>query len=251
MRALAVDVPSLKEFMKVRSAGKVPPEELVANSEQQMGLESLRGLKFYVETYGCQMNTADSEIVTAVLMGAGLDLVGTEHDADVVLLNTCAIRDNAENRIWERLRNLRGQRKKSDAMPGGSTAIGLLGCMAERLKSKLLEGERPGERPLVDFIAGPDAYRDLPRLLSRVAQGESAMNVQLSLEETYAEIAPVRPASNGVTAFLSITRGCNNMCSYCVVPFTRGRERSRAMASIVDEVKALEQVEPVPLTPNP
>jgi tRNA-2-methylthio-N6-dimethylallyladenosine synthase len=174
------------------------------------------------------MNTADSEIVTAVLLGAGME-ASSEDKADVLLINTCAIRENAENKIWERLRHVRANRKDAPI------AIGLLGCMAERLKGKLLEGHKP----LVDFVAGPDAYRDLPRLLSRVAQGQMAINVQLSLEETYAEIAPVRPASNGVTAFSSIMRGCNNMCSYCVVPFTRGRERSRDMASILAEVRAL------------
>ena len=278
-RVLGADVPSLKDFMKntgqASAAQRGAEPELVANGgglDWQASADAVRGLKFHMETYGCQMNTADSEIVTAVLMGAGLEPAGDEKNADVVLLNTCAIRDNAEKRVWDRLRNLRGQRTRSDAMPSGRVAIGLLGCMAERLKSQLLQPDG-GHEPLVDFVvraraharaqtqtraykrerarahththththtqAGPDAYRDLPRLLTRVAGGQSAMNVQLSLEETYADIAPVRPGSNGVTAFVSIMRGCNNMCSYCVVPFTRGRERSRPMASIVEEMQAL------------
>ena len=247
-RRVMAEIPSLKEFMKLQSKAsgaavehaRGAEDELVAHGsteDHQLSVDALRGLRFYVETYGCQMNTADSEIVKAVLIGAGLVDSPDEHSADVVLINTCAIRENAENKIWERLRNLRGQiNNKTTALAGGQISIGLLGCMAERLKGQLLEGERP----LVDFVAGPDAYRDVPRLISRAVQGHPAMNVQLSLEETYAEIAPVRPASNGVTAYISIMRGCNNMCSFCVVPFTRGRERSRDLASIVNEVKALQ-----------
>ncbi len=185
--------------------------------------------KLYIETYGCAMNVSDSEIVASVMNGEGFTNVDNEQDADVIFLNTCAIRDGAEQKIWNRLRAIKAMRKQRPGM-----IVGVLGCMAERLKSKLLEEDR-----LVDVVAGPDAYRDLPNLIRQVEEGSKAMNVMLSLEETYSEITPVRLNSNGVSAFISIMRGCDNMCSFCVVPFTRGRERSRDPFSIVEEARQL------------
>ena len=183
---------------------------------------------FYIESYGCQMNVSDSEIVSAILNEKGLKLVNDPKSADVVLLNTCAIRENAEQKIRFRLKELKQLKKQKN------TVIGVLGCMAERLKNQLLEEEQ-----LVDIVAGPDAYRSLPDLIEEAEDGKKAVNVLLSKEETYADIAPVRLNSNGVTAFISIMRGCDNMCSFCVVPFTRGRERSRNPLSIVNEAKQL------------
>jgi len=175
------------------------------------------------------MNFSDSEIVASILQEQGFQATSEETEADVILLNTCAIRDNAEQRIRERLKHLRGNKKKN-----GDLIIGVLGCMAERLKEKLLDEEK-----LVDVVAGPDAYRELPQLIAEVEDGKRSINVLLSLEETYADIAPTRLNSNGVSAFISIMRGCDNMCSFCVVPFTRGRERSRAPESIVEEAVQL------------
>lgn len=187
--------------------------------------------KLYVETYGCQMNVADSEIVASVLQDGGYGLTDSATDADVVLLNTCAIRENAEQKVRQRLGVLRSHKKKNNP----DMVIGVLGCMAERLRHKLLEEEK-----LVDLVVGPDAYRDLPRLIeARDETGQAAVNVQLSKEETYADIAPIRYDTNGITAFVSIMRGCNNMCSFCVVPFTRGRERSRNVTSILAECAGL------------
>jgi len=185
--------------------------------------------KMYIESYGCQMNFADSEIVTAILQEEGFDTTADFNAADVILLNTCAIRDNAEQKVRNRLKHLIGVKRRK---PG--TLIGVLGCMAERLKSKLLEEER-----IVDMVVGPDAYRDLPRLVEEADSGQKGVNVFLSREETYADISPVRLNSNGVTAFISIMRGCDNMCSFCVVPFTRGRERSRDPHSIIAEAREL------------
>ncbi len=184
-----------------------------------------QGRKLYLESYGCAMNFSDSEIIASIMIEKGFCTTDTAEDADVIFLNTCAIRDNAELRIWARLKDFR-QKKKANP----SLIVGVLGCMAERLKSKLLEEEQ-----LVDLVVGPDAYRDLPNLLEQVDGGQKAVNVLLSREETYAGISPVRLGSNGISAFISITRGCNNMCSFCVVPFTRGRERSRDSQSIVLE----------------
>ena len=193
--------------------------------------EALGHQSVYLETYGCQMNVSDSEIVAAVLKKAGYGLTRDPEQADVVLLNTCAIRENAEQRVRRRLAHFRARKQKRHQ----HLKIGVLGCMAERLRRKLLEQER-----LVDIVAGPDAYRDLPRLLDETTEtGQSAVNVQLSREETYADIAPIRYASNGVSAFVSIMRGCDNMCAFCVVPFTRGRERSRDADTIVDECQVL------------
>ena len=177
------------------------------------------------------MNVADSELVASILGAEGYALADREEDADVVLINTCAIREKAEDRVRGRLTHIRARKEKRQ--PG--LQIGVLGCMAERLRAKLLEEER-----LVDLVVGPDAYRDLPRLLSENhGSGQAGVNVQLSREETYADLAPVRYDSNGVSAFVSIMRGCDNMCAFCVVPFTRGRERSRPVASILSEVGQL------------
>lgn len=189
----------------------------------------LKGKKVYVESYGCQMNFSDSEIVASIMSKAGFETTRNSEEADVVFLNTCAIRDNAEQRVRNRLTHLKGEKSKNP-----EKVIGVLGCMAERLKSQLLEEEK-----LVDLVAGPDAYRDLPNLVSEVESGQKAVNVLLSRDETYAEISPVRLDTNGVSAFISITRGCDNMCSFCVVPFTRGRERSRDAKSIVSEAQDL------------
>lgn len=185
--------------------------------------------KVYLESYGCQMNFADSEVVTAILIANGYGTTSNINEADAILLNTCAIRDNAELKIRNRLKGFSELKRKNPSL-----TIGILGCMAERLKIKLIEEEK-----LVDLVAGPDSYRDIPNLLLKLESEEKAINVFLSKEETYGDIEPVRLHSNGVTAFVSIMRGCDNMCSFCVVPFTRGRERSRDTASILHECKSL------------
>jgi tRNA-2-methylthio-N6-dimethylallyladenosine synthase len=185
--------------------------------------------KVYLESYGCQMNFADSEVVTSILINHGYGTTSNINEADTILLNTCAIRDNAELKIRNRLKGFTDLKRKNPLL-----TIGILGCMAERLKVKLIEEEK-----IVDLVAGPDSYRDIPNLLSKLEFEEKAINVFLSKEETYGDIEPVRLHSNGVTAFVSIMRGCDNMCSFCVVPFTRGRERSRDTASILHEVKTL------------
>lgn len=183
----------------------------------------------FIETYGCQMNFSDTEIIASVLTGVGYGFSQDELDADLVLLNTCSIRENAETKIWNRLDSLKHAKKHNPGL-----VVGVMGCMAERLKGRLLDEEK-----LVDIVVGPDAYRDLPRLIMEVESGQKAVNVLLSREETYADIAPVRLNSNGVTSFVSIMRGCDNMCSFCVVPFTRGRERSREAQSILQECQEL------------
>jgi len=185
--------------------------------------------KFYIETYGCQMNFADSEIVNAILMDEGMQAVTEAELADIILVNTCSIRENAETKVWNRLKEFRGLKSQKESL-----TVGVLGCMAERIKDQIIEEEQ-----LVDIVVGPDAYRDIPRLIEEVEDGRKAVNVLLSLEETYADIAPVRTTGNGVSAFVSIMRGCDNMCSFCVVPFTRGRERSRPIESILTEIQQL------------
>jgi tRNA-2-methylthio-N6-dimethylallyladenosine synthase len=185
--------------------------------------------QLYLESYGCAMNFADSEVVASIMAEAGYKTTSVEADADLILINTCSIRDKAEQTIRKRLLHLKGNKRRRPGLK-----VGILGCMAERLKKDLLDKEK-----LVDLVVGPDAYRDLPKLLEEVQGGHKAINVLLSLEETYGEIQPTRLDSNGVTAFISITRGCDNMCSFCVVPFTRGRERSRSPESIVDEARNL------------
>ncbi|TNE80312.1 MAG: tRNA (N6-isopentenyl adenosine(37)-C2)-methylthiotransferase MiaB [Bacteroidetes bacterium] len=191
--------------------------------------EIANGRKLYIESYGCAMNMADSEVIASILKENGYATAQEEEGADIIFLNTCAIRENAEDRVWNRLRQLKASKQhKPDLI------VGVLGCMAERLKAKLLDQEQ-----MVDLVVGPDAYRDLPNLLAKVDDGQKAVNVLLSREETYAEISPIRLNSNGINAFISIMRGCDNMCSFCVVPFTRGRERSRDPHSIVREAEEL------------
>jgi tRNA-2-methylthio-N6-dimethylallyladenosine synthase len=185
--------------------------------------------KFYIESYGCQMNFSDSEIVASILNQHGFGATRLAEEADLVLLNTCSIREKAEQTVRKRLNEFR---RIKESRPG--MLVGVLGCMAERLKAKLLEEEK-----LVDMVVGPDAYRTLPALIEEAETGQKAVNVLLSRDETYADISPIRLDSNGVTAFVSIMRGCNNMCSFCVVPFTRGRERSRDAGSIVKECSEL------------
>jgi tRNA-2-methylthio-N6-dimethylallyladenosine synthase len=185
--------------------------------------------RFYIESYGCQMNFNDSEIVASILHNEGFGATKYLEDANLILLNTCSIREKAEQTVRNRLQIFRSLKKENPGL-----LIGVLGCMAERLKSKFLEEEK-----LVDIVIGPDAYRTLPSLISEAEGGQKAVNVLLSREETYADISPVRLDSNGVSAFVSIMRGCNNMCTFCVVPFTRGRERSRDVSSILAECKDL------------
>ena len=187
------------------------------------------GRKLYIETYGCQMNVGDSEIVVSIMQNEGYRYTESLEEADIVLINTCSIRDNAEQRIWGRLSEMRRMRKQKPSL-----VVGIIGCMAERLKEELTKGGTG-----VDIVAGPDAYRDLPRLVREVDNGSTGVNVELSKEETYAEIAPVRLDKNGVSAFIAIMRGCNNYCSYCVVPYTRGIERSRDAQTIVSEARTL------------
>ncbi|WP_113663680.1 MiaB/RimO family radical SAM methylthiotransferase [Pedobacter nanyangensis] len=187
------------------------------------------GKKLYIESYGCQMNFADSEIVASILSETGFETTSDYQTADVIFINTCSIRENAEQRVRNRLSQFGVEKRRNPKL-----VVGVLGCMAERLKSKFLEEEK-----LVDVVVGPDAYRDLPKLINEVEDGRKAVNVILSREETYADISPVRLTGNGISAFISITRGCDNMCSFCVVPFTRGRERSRDPKTIVNEAVQL------------
>ncbi len=190
-----------------------------------------KGRKLYIESYGCQMNFSDSEIVASIMQKEGFESTSEITEADVVFINTCSIREKAEQTVRNRLNHINGLKKhKPDLL------VGVLGCMAERLKTKLLEEEK-----IVDLVAGPDSYRNLPNLISQVDDGARAVNTLLSREETYADISPIRLNSNGVSAFISIMRGCDNMCSFCVVPFTRGRERSRDPESIVAEATELFQ----------
>lgn len=198
-------------------------------AEQPQGQQSGPGRQFYIESYGCQMNFSDSEIVAAILGDIGYRPTRNLESADLILINTCSIREKAEETVRKRLRVFDQVKKQR---PG--TLVGVLGCMAERLKSRFLEEEK-----LVDLVVGPDAYRDLPSLVATAADGDKGINVFLSREETYADISPLRLDSNGVSAFISIMRGCDNMCSFCVVPFTRGRERSRDAFSIVAEAQDL------------
>ena len=187
--------------------------------------------KFYIESYGCQMNFADSEVVASIISKEGYDSTTNLNDADLILLNTCSIREKAEITVRKRLESFNKLKRNNNNLK-----VGVLGCMAERLKSKFLDEEK-----IVDLVVGPDAYKDIPNLLNEINDGSNAVNVLLSKEETYGDISPVRLASNGVTAFVSITRGCDNMCTFCVVPFTRGRERSRDPKSILTEIKKLEE----------
>ena len=185
--------------------------------------------KLFIESYGCQMNFSDSEIVASILANQGYNTTQNLEEADLVLVNTCSIRDKAEQTVRKRLEQYNAVKKINPSMK-----VGVLGCMAERLKEKFLDEEK-----IVDMVVGPDAYKDIPNLLKEVDEGRDAINVILSKEETYGDIQPVRLSSNGVTAFVSITRGCDNMCTFCVVPFTRGRERSRDPQSILEEIQDL------------
>jgi len=187
------------------------------------------GKKVYIETYGCQMNVADSEVVVSILEDKGFKHTDDINSAGLILINTCSIRENAEQRVWGRLKAISHLKKKNRAL-----IVGLIGCMAERLKEKVLETEH-----LVDIVVGPDAYRELPMLISEAESGHKAVNVLLSREETYADISPVRMDKNGVSSFISIMRGCNNMCAYCVVPYVRGGERSRDPESVIREAREL------------
>ncbi|ARN79011.1 tRNA (N6-isopentenyl adenosine(37)-C2)-methylthiotransferase MiaB [Nonlabens spongiae] len=209
-------------------------EKVIVEEQQGTTLEltskEQNSRKLYIESYGCQMNFSDSEIVASILSDQGFNTTSNIEEADLVLVNTCSIRDKAEQTVRKRLEKY--QRVKQKANP--KMKVGVLGCMAERLKSKFLEEEK-----IVDMVVGPDAYKDLPNLVAEVDEGRDAVNVILSKDETYGDIAPVRLDSNGVTAFVSITRGCDNMCTFCVVPFTRGRERSRDPQSILEEVQQL------------
>lgn len=190
----------------------------------------MKSKKLYIETYGCQMNVADSEVVASIMETIGYEQTADASEADAVLLNTCSIRDNAEQKIHARLAELNARRRARD---GKRFAIGVIGCMAERAKTDLIENCG------VDLVAGPDAYLDLPNLMASVEAGHKAINVDLSTTETYRDVIPTRLGSNGVGGFVSIMRGCNNFCSYCIVPYTRGRERSRELQSILNEVDDL------------
>lgn len=192
--------------------------------------EVQNGKKVYLESYGCAMNFSDSEIVASILTKEGYETINQPENADLVFINTCSIRDKAEQTIRNRLKYYKGIKRQNNM----NMVVGILGCMAERLKDQLLEEEK-----LVDIVAGPDSYRDLPNLINSVDGGQKAVNVLLSREETYADISPVKLGQNGVSSFISIMRGCDNMCSFCVVPFTRGRERSRNLETIVKEAQEL------------
>ncbi|DBA70565.1 TPA: hypothetical protein ACH3X2_011957 [Trebouxia sp. C0005] len=229
------DGPPFQYFLNALSKRNLGSLETTPPAE---GPDSKR--KVYIETYGCQMNVNDSEVLLSVLADNGYAETQQDTDADVIFLNTCAIREQAEQRIWSRLGTLKQLKNRNKNKP---PVVGVLGCMAERLKVQLLDSDK-----LVDLVAGPDAYRDIPRLLDTIEgrtstsgrKHEGAMNVQLSTEETYADILPVRPAGS-MSTYLSIMRGCNNMCSFCIVPYTRGRERSRPLQSILEEVQILSQ----------
>ncbi len=215
----------------------IDDKEVVKHDEARQGealvLETApskhNGRKLYIESYGCAMNFSDSEIVASIMTDMGFQTTSEYREADVIFINTCSIRENAEQKVRNRLREFGAVKKQNRGL-----VVGVLGCMAERLKAKFLEEEK-----LVDVVVGPDSYRDLPNLIGSVDDGNKAVNVLLSREETYADISPVRLNSNGITAFVSIMRGCDNMCSFCVVPFTRGRERSRDPHSIVNEAREL------------
>ena len=208
-------------------------EKIIDENKQGNSLvleqEVTNSRKLYIESYGCQMNFSDSEIVASILAKEGFNTTEKMEEADLVLVNTCSIRDKAEQTVRKRLEKFNAVKRINPKMK-----VGVLGCMAERLKDKFLEEEK-----IVDMVVGPDAYKDLPNLVQEIGEGKNAVNVILSKEETYGDVAPVRLNTNGVSAFVSITRGCDNMCTFCVVPFTRGRERSRDPQSILEEVKNL------------
>ncbi|XP_010029733.2 CDK5RAP1-like protein [Eucalyptus grandis] len=234
------EIPSLKDFMAAQSAASLAVSGI--QPDLVPAAEGLSKGRIYQETYGCQMNINDMEIVLSIMKNAGYsEVVDVPESAEIIFINTCAIRDNAEQKVWQRLNYFWFLKRhwKSNVKIGRSQSLHppkvvVLGCMAERLKEKILDANK-----MVDVVCGPDAYRDLPRLLEEVDYGQKGINTLLSLEETYADISPVRISKNSITAFVSIMRGCNNMCSFCIVPFTRGRERSRPVESIVREVEEL------------
>ena len=209
--------------------GHKPPKNQSINPQNIRPVFNESLPKLYIETYGCQMNVNDSEVVVAIMQQHGYSVTNSIDSANLILINTCSIRDNAEQRIWGRLSEFRQQKKKRPSL-----IVGVIGCMAERLKEELIEKEKT-----VDLVIGPDAYRDLPKLVAQVEAGQKGINVLLSREETYADISPIRLDTAGVSAYISIMRGCNNVCSYCVVPYTRGGERSRDPETIVNEAKVL------------
>ncbi|MDI9340895.1 MAG: tRNA (N6-isopentenyl adenosine(37)-C2)-methylthiotransferase MiaB [Sediminibacterium sp.] len=211
------------------TVNKVIDESKQGEAYQLETTSTENGKKLFLESYGCQMNFSDSEIVASILLDKGFTTTQNYEEADVIFVNTCAIRENAEQKVRNRLNDFKRVKQKNP-----KAVVGVLGCMAERLKAQFLEQEK-----LVDIVVGPDAYRDLPNLIEEAEDGRKAINVILSKEETYADLTPVRLGGNGVTAFISITRGCDNMCSFCVVPFTRGRERSRDPETIVKEAREL------------
>ncbi|XP_060583971.1 mitochondrial tRNA methylthiotransferase CDK5RAP1-like [Ruditapes philippinarum] len=252
-RTLTVPADVKSKEDKVRQLQKGPSlEHFIANSTNTPAKQNVctddvnipylndsdllgNGRNVYFDVHGCQMNTNDMEIAWSILQEKGYQRTNDMTQADVVLVMTCAIREGAEQKIWRKLKHLTGMKRRGPLKKGGvRMKIGILGCMAERLKTQILEKEK-----LVDIVCGPDAYRDLPRLLAVTNNKQSAVNVLLSLEETYADVMPVRLNEDSVTAYVSIMRGCDNMCSYCIVPFTRGRERSRPIDSILDEVRML------------
>ncbi|KAK8694665.1 hypothetical protein V6N13_072212 [Hibiscus sabdariffa] len=242
-RLLNADAPTLHHFIAQASlaASQPQPQPDILSSDAPISEIASKG-RIYHETYGCQMNINDMEIVLSIMKNAGYtETVEVPESAEIIFINTCAIRDNAEQKVWQRLNYFwfLKRRWKSNVAKGRSLSLHppkvvVLGCMAERLKDKILDADK-----MVDVVCGPDAYRDLPRLLEEVDYGQKGINTLLSLEETYADISPVRISKNSITAFVSVMRGCNNMCSFCIVPFTRGRERSRPVESIVKEVGEL------------
>lgn len=208
---------------------RTPEQALACDFKTTEETNTGKSRKLYIESYGCQMNYSDSEIVSSIMADNGFDTTAKIEEADVIFLNTCSIREKAEKTVRDRLKQIKQYKKKNRDLQ-----VGVLGCMAERLKKSLMEEEK-----IVDLVVGPDAYRDLPNLINQVDDGQKAVNVLLSREETYGDISPIRLNSNGISAFISIMRGCDNMCSFCVVPFTRGRERSRDAHSIIKEAEQL------------
>ncbi|XP_018414798.1 PREDICTED: CDK5 regulatory subunit-associated protein 1 [Nanorana parkeri] len=227
--------PHLKEFIAIATPEAAVPSPVEEDAPHYItdSFSPPVNNKVFFETYGCQMNVNDTEIAWSILQNTGYVRSNTAAEADVILLVTCSIREKAEQTIWNRLKQL-AHLKKTRNKSQGPLKIGLLGCMAERLKEEILQREK-----LVDVLAGPDAYRDLPRLLAVAETGQQAANVLLSLDETYADIMPVQTSANSISSFVSIMRGCDNMCTYCIVPFTRGRERSRPVHSILEEIRML------------
>ncbi|XP_072800142.1 mitochondrial tRNA methylthiotransferase CDK5RAP1 isoform X3 [Vicugna pacos] len=229
--------PTFQHFLRNASVPQEKPSSEVDDPPPYLTVDELSGRqrKVYLETYGCQMNVNDTEIAWSILQKSGYLRTSNLQEADVILLVTCSIREKAEQTIWNRLQQLKVLKSKRlrSRVP---LRIGILGCMAERLKEEILSREK-----MVDVLAGPDAYRDLPRLLAVAESGQQAANVLLSLDETYADVMPVQTSPSATSAFVSIMRGCDNMCSYCIVPFTRGRERSRPVASILEEVRKLSE----------